>query len=167
MFRWRKWSLIVGTLCLAGVLLQACFVINTTPSFPPGVYLKTYQQVEKGSLVLLCPPQWPIFREALKRHFLAAGLCPSGTGYIIKQVMGNTGDAVEITPKQVSINGETLPHSSQVITLEYGIGHISSTLQENEVLLMSPHPLSFDARYFGPMDNKSIITTLTPIVIWE
>ena len=45
-------------LCLASGLLlffHTFFVVNTTKSFPLGLYLKTHDPAHRGDLVLVCP----------------------------------------------------------------------------------------------------------------
>ncbi len=90
----------------AGTLLQRNFVINTTESFPRGIYRKEAREFRKGDLVLVCPPDRPIFHDALGVGLLSPGLCPGGLGYLIKQVAAIEGDFVEISSTGVTINGE-------------------------------------------------------------
>lgn len=145
-----------------GTLLQRNFVINTTESFPRGIYRKEAREFRKGDLVLVCPPDRPIFHEALTVGLLSSGLCPGGLGYLIKQVVAVEGDFVEISSTRVAINGEPLKNSQrQSVRLEHMEMPVRRELQEKEVVLMSSHPLSFDSRYFGIISSDTIQTPLT------
>lgn len=149
-------------------LAQSAIVINTSPSFPEGLYLKTHRTPRKGDLVLVCPPGKKIFRSALERGWLAPGLCESGTEMIIKRIAAGGGDQIEISAEAVSVNGQTLPQSRRIFRLP---GMISvpwvRVLKTGEVLLMSPHPRSFDGRYFGVLEIGCVETTLTTLFIWS
>lgn len=149
-------------------LAQSAIVINTSPSFPEGLYLKTHRTPRKGDLVLVCPPGKEIFRSALERGWLAPGLCESGTEMIIKRIAAGGGDQIEISAEAVSVNGQALPQSRRIFRLP---GMISvpwvRVLKTGEVLLMSPHPRSFDGRYFGVLEIGCVETTLTTLFIWS
>ena len=41
------------------------------------------------------------------------------------------------------------------------------TLKDNQVLLMSDYnPLSFDGRYFGPINRAQIRSVIRPVLTW-
>lgn len=149
-------------------LAQSAIVINTSPSFPEGLYLKTYRTPRKGDLVLVCPPGKKIFRSVRERGWLAPKLCESGTEMIIKRIAAGGGDQIEISAEAVSVNGQTLPQSRRIFNLP---GMISvptrCVLKTGEVLLMSPHPRSFDGRYFGALEIGCVKTTLTTLFLWS
>lgn len=150
-----------------GTLFQHNFVINTTESFPVGIYKKLERGFKKGDLVLVCPPERPIFQEALKLGLLSPGLCPGGLGYLIKQIAAAEGDFVEISEAGVIINGECLKNSQrQSLRLAHKEKRVCRKLH-NEVVLMSPHSLSFDSRYFGTVPVSSVITPLEPHILWN
>lgn len=159
-----------GVACLLSMVALLClFVVNTTPSFPRGVYLKTYRTPNKGDLVLFCPPDTLLFHEALRYHLVSSGLCPSGLGYLIKRVAAVEGDMVRICDTGVEVNGKRLENSKRQTAfrprpLSPDIDH---RLGAHEVLLMSPHPLSFDSRYFGLLADDCICTPLEPFYILE
>lgn len=150
----------------AGTLLQRNFVINTTESFPRGIYRKEAREFRKGDLVLVCPPDRPIFHDALGAGLLSPGLCPGGLGYLIKQVAAIEGDFVEISSTGVTINGERLKNSRRQ---SIRLGHMELPVRRElhkEVVLMSPHPLSFDSRYFGIIPVSAVLTSLEPLFLW-
>lgn len=151
----------------AGTLLQRNLVINTTGSFPRGLYLKEAREFRKGDLVLVCPPDRPIFHDALGVGLLSPGLCPGGLGYLIKQVAATEGDFVEISPAGVTINGKHLKNSRRQ---PLRLGHVEVPVHRElhkEVVLMSPHPLSFDSRYFGIIPASAVLTSLAPLFLWN
>ncbi len=150
----------------AGTLLQRNLVINTTESFPRGIYRKEAREFRKGDLVLVCPPDRPIFHDALGAGLLSPGLCPGGLGYLIKQVAATEGDVVEISPTGVTINGERLKNSRRQ---SIRLGHMELPVRRKlykEVVLMSPHPMSFDSRYFGIIPASAVLTSLEPFFLW-
>lgn len=161
-----RWSCSLVVLVVAMLAAQHWFVVNTSPSFPLGVYLRTYKQQHKGDLVLACPPDWPVFRQALARRFLSPGFCPSGSVYLIKVLAAEGGDFVKSADAGTWVNG-TLLEGSQRKNFQIGGVDLHRVLNASEVLLMSPHPKSFDGRYFGPLDRGTVITTLRPLWVKE
>lgn len=160
-----KYSLVVVGIGLLAV--HYFFVVNTSASFPAGVYLKTHEEPQKGDLVLFCPPDHAIFQEAMQHKILSAGLCPSGTEAMIKRIVAAQGDTVHISESNVSVNDILLPNSQQQVVMEHALGAFTHKLKVKEVLLMSPHPLSFDGRYFGPLSETHISTPLNPFYLWK
>ena len=159
----------VTSLLIMAALL-CLFVVNTTPSFPRGVYLKNYRTpVQSGDLVLFCPPATPLFYDAFRYHLVSSGLCPSGLGYLIKRVAAMEGDMVRISDSGVEVNGMLLKSSERqsVFRPRPLAPDMCRRLGAHEVLLMSSHPLSFDSRYFGPLSDDCICTPLEPYYILE
>lgn len=157
-----------GGLTILLGLAQCFIVINTSPSFPEGVYLKTYKVPQTDDLVLVCPPQGEVFRSVRKRGWLAPGLCESGTEMIIKRIVAGGGDQIEISAEAVSVNDQALPQSRRIFDLP-GMIPVPTrcVLKTGEVLLMSPHPRSFDGRYFGVLEIGCVKTTLTTLFLWS
>ena len=73
------------------------FVVNTTRSFPLGVYFKTHGPVHKGDLVLFCPEENMVARYGRARGLISYGVCPGRYGYLIKRVMATEGDEVNLS----------------------------------------------------------------------
>lgn len=165
----RRWRCSVAVVLFVVVLfaVQHWLVWNTTPSLPRGLYRKTWQEPQQGDTVLVCPPDLPVFRLALERRFLSPGLCPSGIGQLIKTVAGMGGDLVRVDQDGVTVNGHLLLGSARQ---NFGLGQVAdweARLAAGKILLMTPHPKSFDARYFGPLDQNTIITPLQPVWVKE
>ncbi len=146
-------------------ILASFFVVNTTKSFPLGIYMKTHGKVHQGDLVLVCPEDNEVNRYGRSHGFISYGVCPNRYGYLIKRVVGMDGDCVVFSDEDVQVNGQFLKNSARQKTIPVRIdGRVEL---HNEVLLMSEHPLSFDSRYFGPVSAEAICTPLKPLITWE
>lgn len=161
-----RWSCSLAMLAVALLAAQHWFVVNVSPSFPLGVYLRTHEPPHRGALVLACPPDRPIFRQALELRFLSPGFCPAGSVFLIKELAAEGGDRVDSTATGVLVNGIPLEGSPRQ-NLRVDAVDVHRVLTDDEVLLMSPHPRSFDGRYFGPLDRSTVITTLRPLWVKE
>ncbi|MFH0784664.1 MAG: conjugative transfer signal peptidase TraF [Pseudomonadota bacterium] len=170
-FKYFSVVLICITL-LGGICLVAGIRINTSESIPLGIYRSSEEPVGKGDYVLFCPPPDPVFDMAKERGYLASGLCPGGYGYMMKDVAGISGDVVAVKGDGVRVNGILLPESKPLQADPAGrlLPHFhadSYTLGRSEVLLMSNVcSLSFDGRYFGPIDRFQIKTVILPVFTW-
>jgi conjugative transfer signal peptidase TraF len=163
-----------GALLLLGMACHAAGArVNTSGSIPLGLYWTSDAPVGKGAYVLFCPPQASVFEEARRRGYIGAGFCPGGYGYLMKRVLGATGDAISIADDGVRVNGELLPFSARLRADGGGrpmprYRADSFTLSEHQVLLMSDaNPRSFDARYFGPVQRNHIKTVILPVMTWQ
>jgi conjugative transfer signal peptidase TraF len=156
---------------LAAVAYQAGVVFNTTPSLPKGIYRTVEAPIELGAYVKFCPPKSPVFDEARRRGYLGPGFCPGGYEYMLKQVLAAKGDRVEVAAEGVHVNGQLVPMSEQL--LADGGGRLMPRyaqhriLFDNELLLMSEvSRVSFDARYFGPLDRAQVRAVVKPVFTW-
>lgn len=159
-------------LCSSAILVLAFaqvtasfFVINTTKSFPPGIYMKTHGPVHRGDLVLVCPEDNEVNRYGRDHGLVSYGVCPHRYGYLIKRVVALGGDEVDISDRGVRVNGLSLRNSSR----QQGIpSRVDGSVElHEEALVMSEHPLSFDSRYFGAVSTDAICTPLKPLITWE
>lgn len=146
--------------------------INTTASYPMGVYWEVNAPLERGAMVIFCPPKTSVFDEAKARGYIGAGFCPGGYGLMIKKIMAVHGDHVAVSAEGVYVNGELVPNSKPFNADKAGrpMPHYwadGQTLSDRQVLLMSDHsPLSFDARYFGPVSESQIRSVIQPVFTW-
>ena len=162
----------VGLLALGMVSYEAGARVNTTRSIPVGLYWASSKPVEKGDYVFFCPPQMVIFDMAKERGYITSGFCPGNFGYMMKRVLAVKNDAVTVAGEGVRVNGTLLPLSA-VREVDKGgrpLGGYepnSYTLGDSEVLLMSDvSSLSFDGRYFGPINRSQIKTVILPVITW-
>ena len=171
-------ALIVLTLS-AGVFVMSIMFrlsgiyINTTPSFPLGLFKIVNQPVTKGAYVSFCPPQGAVFELAVARHYINSGDCPGGYGKLLKRVFAQAGDSVVIDQAGIVINGRLLPNSAQLSLDADGQAlpqyrFKRHRLDVGEYLLLSDiNPHSFDARYFGLIRRIQIKHVVEPFLTWR
>ncbi len=169
----RYFSLVlICFIACSGICLVAGIRVNTSKSIPLGIYRSSEGPVEKGDYVVFCPPPNPVFDTAKDRGYLAGGLCPGGYGYMMKDVVGISGDIVAVDDDGVRVNGILLPESKPQKADPSGrpLPHFqadSYSLGRSEVLLMSDFcSLSFDGRYFGQINRLQIKTVILPVFTW-
>lgn len=162
----------LGLFVTAGLLSLSGAWINTTLSFPVGLYWIGNKPPVKGALVLFCPPNEAVFLEAKARGYLGAGFCEAGTRPMIKRIVAAQGDRVRIGAGSTAVNGEVLANSGQIRADPSGrplpAYQASLVLAEGQVLLMSEqNPRSFDARYFGPVGTQQLRGVLAPVLTFR
>lgn len=155
-----------------GFLRIEGFRMNITNSYPQGLYRITESPIQKGSLVIFCPPKNDYSNLALNRGYFEAGFCPGGYSYMIKKIMAAKNDVVRFSNSGVFVNDALLPNSAPKTTDKSGRDLTISKEQkliitDDSVLLMSDYsPDSFDSRYFGLVDKSNIISSIRPIITW-
>lgn len=154
--------LIIGmTILLSGAAYNAGYRLNVSVSYPTGLYRLTddTQEVRVGELVLFCPPNTPIVREAVKRGYFKTGRCTGGFQPVIKKVVALSGTHVslrhEVTLGGVAISHATVKsHDSKNRSLPALKDFI---IPDDHVFMLSDYAptVSFDSRYYGsvPIDN--------------
>lgn len=162
----------IGLLMLGMGCYEAGARINTTRSIPVGLYWTSKKLVEKGDYVFFCPPKKGIFDMAKERGYISAGFCPGDYGYMMKRVLAAEDDVVAVADEGVRVNGNLLPLSA-VRKVDKGGRPLAGyqptnyRLRNSEVLLMSDvSSLSFDGRYFGPINRSQIKTVINPVITW-
>lgn len=162
----------IGFMMFGAMCYASGVRINTTKSIPVGIYLTSDEPVKKGTYVMFCPPDNAIFVEARERGYIGAGFCPGNYGYMMKRVLAAKNDTVSIADDGVRVNGMLLPLSEPHKTDLAGrplprFAGDQYTLNDSEFLLMSDvTSLSFDGRYFGPVNISQIKTVLRPVFTW-
>ncbi|MGP5480627.1 conjugative transfer signal peptidase TraF [Pseudomonas helleri] len=143
--------------------------INTSKSLEVGLYWVIDEPITKGSYVMFCPPQQPVFLVAKERGYIGAGFCPGNYGHLMKKVLAAKGDTISVTSKGVTVNGAILPYSIPIDADGMGrplpqFAEVGYTLKAPELLLMSDRsPTSFDGRYFGLITRSQITSVVRPI----
>lgn len=165
----------IGLLMLGMGCYEAGARINTTRSIPVGLYWtskKLVEKVDKGDYVFFCPPKNDVFDMAKNRGYISAGFCPGDYGYMMKRVLAVENDVVTVADEGVRVNGNLLPLSA-VRKVDKGGRPLAGyqpnnyRLRNSEVLLMSDvSGLSFDGRYFGPINRSQIKTVISPVITW-
>lgn len=163
---------VMTALILIGAAAAAGVRVNTTHSIPVGLYMVSDAPVRKDAYVLVCPPDDEIFATAKSRGYISSGFCDGRYGYLMKRVKGLANDTITVADNGVSVNDELLPLSVPVAADDNGAalplyranGYV---LGVHQVLLMGDDsPLSFDARYYGPLDVSQIQTVIEPFFTW-
>lgn len=140
---------------IAGTFAIGGYRINFTPSYNLGLWqiVALDREVKTGDRIFICPPDGEAVSLALERHYLPRGLCPSGSGPLIKTVAATAGQTVEIEG-QVIIDGHPL-HSSRVLTADAEGRpmpvYAGGIIPEGKLFLHSEFVGSYDSRYFGPL----------------
>lgn len=171
-------AMIVLTISAGVFLLSVIFrlsgiYINTTPSFPLGLYRIVNQPVTIGAYVSFCPPQNEVFNIAVTRRYINSGDCPGGYGKLLKRVFAQAGDSVSIDQTGIQVNGQLLPNSGQLTVDADGHALPQYHFQKQrlgpfEYLLLSDlNPQSFDARYFGLIKRLQIKHVVEPFLTWR
>lgn len=162
-----------GTALALGLALYVAGArVNTTRSIAVGLYWTSSKPIEKGDYVLFCPPQVGVMEEAKQRGYLTSGLCPGNYGYLMKKILAVKDDAVSIADAGVTVNGAPLPLSVPLSQDHAGrpLPRFQSSrfvIGNSEVLLMSDvSAMSFDGRYFGPINRAQIKTVIVPVFTW-
>jgi len=143
--------------------------LNLSASAPRGLYRKVTNAPARGALVIVCLPP-PIARFGRARGYLGAGDCPGGTQPVLKRIAASAGDALELAPDGVSVNGvrvqaeplaerdsagRPLPHAA------FGSHRVTS----DEVWLSGISPgRSWDSRYFGSVPASAVRAAVRPML---
>lgn len=151
----------------------AGFRVNTTPSMPLGLWQveAPHRAPHAGDIVLVCPPDGPVFREAAARGYLPRGSCPGGFEPLIKPVAAVAGDVVTLTAEGVTVNGAPIPATAPLATDTIGrpLRPMASgryPVAERQVWLVSAHtPRSWDSRYFGALPAANILGVARPVLV--
>ena len=162
-------TFILACLIVIGTyLFNHYFILNTNRSIPIGLYQKKDTFPGKMDYVLFTLPASPIIAEVQERQMLEAGLFPPNYQRLIKRIYAGSNDTIKITEHEIFINGQAVPQTRRTVELKSSVQlPYEHKLAYDEVLLLSPHPVSFDSRYFGPLKLHAIRTVLEPILIWE
>lgn len=133
-------------------------VWNFTASIPVGLYGVSQRQPAKGDLIAISPTG------STRQKLDAYDVLPAGK-VLLKQLKAVGGDNVCRIGASVTINGAEAAtarlrsRDGQELPVWSGC----RVLGADEILVLAPHPLSFDGRYFGPINAGQIIGVATPL----
>jgi len=152
-----------GLLAVAVALWSTGIRVNTTASFPVGLYRQTEPGTgaKTGDLVLACLPRGKWHREppwSLR--------CPDRAMPILKKIAALPNDRVAIAAAGIRVDGRMVPNSkplpTQVSTATPGI------VPGGMVWLLSDAaPDSYDSRYFGPIPLTAIQAVVRPLWVFR
>lgn len=134
-------------------------VWNFTTSVPVGLYSVSQRHPAKGDLIAIVPEGSA--REALDAY----GALPAGK-VLLKQLRAVASDVVCRSGASITINGAevAIARLRSYDGRALPVWRECRSLGPDEVLVLAPHPLSFDGRYFGPIDINQIIGVATPLL---
>lgn len=156
-------GLVVGSIAaVCSVIGQPLIIYNATDSLPHGFYRVIKQQsYERGDLIVFPIPE-RIRRLVLERGWLKP------ESYLIKPLAAINGDNVWITCGQVFVNGKSFgtikKQDRQGLPLPSLV--FNDTLSPGKIAVLQCSDDSFDARYFGPIDERQIIGRAVPIWVF-
>ena len=159
--RARKVGLLaLGTLgCMLMVPAIAGIRLNDSPSLPVGLYVVTSDR--SADLVEFCPTE-PYASLSAERGYRSGGSCPDGGAPLMKPIVAQPGDMVEISSHGFAVNGNALPNSVplNVDTEGRSLQHWPFGKYRVETgtvwVISSYNRRSFDSRYFGPVGENRI-----------
>jgi len=144
----------------------------TDSAAPAGIYrLVRGVSVKHGELVAACLPI-SIAQEGLARGYLQQGDCPSGAEPVAKIVGALPGDALEVQPGSVAVDGQLFADSAVAPRDSIGrpLPHVPwgrRQVAPGEVWLFGFNNVrSWDARYFGPVPLSEVRAALKPVLTW-
>lgn len=152
----------MGVTAITGLtmaVISPFVTINSTASLPRGLWITTGDAgpARAGDVVLICPPTDP-----QTRRYVAPGFCPGRLVPLLKPVVAVAGDRVTATANGITVNGRAIPNSAPVGKDEggrplkaYKFG--TYIVRAGQIWLISSYDsLSYDSRYFGPLDTNQI-----------
>lgn len=156
---------LVAGIMLMGVAITAGMRINSTRSFPVGIYWAVGGYPKKGDLVFVKVEGIPIETD---RGYINVAWSP--VKHLLKRLVGVAGDRVTIDYFGVEVNGVCIPNSAPLVRDGGGRPLLAwlvndYVLRAGEALILSDaNPNSFDSRYFGPVPQRLIESVVIPIL---
>ncbi len=144
--------------------------VNATASMPRGLWrVRAGEPVERGAVIVICPPNRAVIRQAARRGYIPSGRCPGGYEPLVKPVAALAGDVVTVSPAGVVVDGNPVAHTAPLAKDESGralrpFPSGSYRVPRGELWLLSGHDVrSFDSRYFGAVPATNIIGAARPL----
>jgi conjugative transfer signal peptidase TraF len=158
--------LAIGFLCCLATCAVFGVRFNTSESLPGLIYIITS---DKSSPVIEFCLKGSSAGIARERGYRGRGICPDGSSPILKPVVAQAGDTVEVSANGIAVNGTLLRNTSPrtkdsrgrtLIPWRFG----SYIVPQGCVWVASEYnPLSFDSRYYGPITVSQIRHHLRPL----
>ena len=141
--------------------------VNTSSSLPLGLYVRTSRA--SASLIEFCPSE-PYASISRDRGYRVRGFsCPDRAVPLLKPVVARAGDLVKVSPVGIAVNGRLLPntaplrHDAANRTLQAWPSGTYRVRPGTVWVASSYSRGSYDSRYIGPVDEKSIRGRLRPL----
>jgi conjugative transfer signal peptidase TraF len=159
--------LLTGIFC---ALVATCAVIgirfNLTQSLPGFLYLITNDN--SSPLIEFCPER-PFAKLSQERGYRGPGTCPDGASPILKPIVAQAGDVVEVSANGIAVNGTLLPNTAprQRDSGGRALNHWPFGRYEVSAgfvwVVSEYNAQSFDSRYYGPIPVSRVRHHLRPL----
>ena len=166
----RLFAFLTGLLLIAIAIHALHLVMNTTSSMPVGIYNveSLTKPVTAGDIVVVCPPLEAAVL-ARERGYLVRGSCAGGVVAMIKIVLATAGAWVDVEPHGLSVNGVRVSKSATTDrdTSMRPLNHVTfgrHRIPVGYIWLWSPHPNSWDSRYYGMVPVKNVRGTASLVL---
>lgn len=136
-------------------------LVNTSPSEPRGLYLRSAAAPAPGRIIAFRPP-------AAAYPYVAEALPARARTSILKSVQGGAGDLVCADSDRVVVNGKTWPPPARIDRRGRALPQWRDCrrLAADEVFVLSTRiPNSFDSRYYGPIRRSEVLSVYRPLLI--
>ena len=157
-------TFILALSIIAAIVITKRFVINGTNSLPHYIYTTHNIKIKRNDYVYVCLNNNKAVL-AQKLNILSRGnyiRCPITP--LIKQIKGIPGDFIVADGiNEIKVNNQSIKGSKPNLGSILPYFKTERYLKEDEYLIFTPHPDSFDSRYLGPISDKEIIQILKPI----
>lgn len=145
---------------------------NTSASLPLGLYLRVPGPARVGDVVAACLPP-DVAALAVERGYVAPGHRCAGThaAPVLKHLAARAGTRVAYRDQALRLDRRQVPASAlrqldrRGRPLPAGVLY-PYTVPPGRVLLLNPHPDSFDGRYLGPLPESALLGVYRPLVTW-
>lgn len=159
----------VVSLISSSVALSLGFRVNYTPSVARGLYRSVEGEAEAGDLVAVCLPS-AISSVGLQRGYLGPGTCEDGAMPVLKYVLADGGDEVDLDWSSVSVVNRG-SYRLRTLTVD-GAGRSLAPISRGrhriapgELWLVSAgHRRSWDSRYYGPVPETAVRSIFVPVI---
>ena len=155
----------VGCLAVAASAVSSDrrpLVINLTSSVPVGLYVHSARPPRTGEFVLVLLPMQ-------LRHFAARrGYLPLNR-LLVKIIAAGPGEVVCRLGARVWVGGHNRVWALRTDGLGRPLPYWSGCrrLRGSELFVLGTHSNSFDGRYCGPINRRSVLTVVQPILTFR
>ena len=164
------WTWITSFVGLAAIAASSVLfanrqiVINTSPSVPSGLYVRSAAEPAVGQIVDFRIPQ-------SGRNYIETRTGQNGEDwYILKPIAAGPGERVDTTGEWLLINGRQIarmPPTNDTGGRSLPVWRDDCVLGPNEFFVFSNRiPNSFDSRCYGPIKRGEIASVRRPLLTW-